>query len=460
MASRQMGMIKKFDVIVIGTGSAASSVALRCREAGWQVAIVDSRPFGGTCSLRGCDPKKVLVGAAEVLDWGRRMQGKGIKAEQLQIDWSELMRFKRSFTEPVPKRREDEFANAGIAGFHGRARFVGPTTIEVDEEKLEGRQVVIAAGQTPAKLEIPGAEYLTTSDQFLDLTELPRRILFIGGGYIAFEFAHLAALAGSQVTVLHRGPRPLALFDPDLVDQLVERTHELGVDLHLGTEAIGIEKSSAELIVRASHSRETLSFQADMVVHAAGRVPEIDDLNLDMAGIAWDKRGVRVNEFLQSVSNPAVYAAGDAAASGGPPLSPVASYDGRLVAANLLKGNHQKADHRGVPSMVFTIPPLAAVGLSEPAAQAQNLKFRVKMERTSNLPWSRRIAETYSGYKVLVEEGTDLILGAHILGSGAAEVINLFAVAIRSGMHATDLKHTLFAYPTSGSMVTRMLKID
>ena len=432
-------------------------VALRCREAGWQVAIVDSRPFGGTCSLRGCDPKKVLVGAAEVLDWGRRMQGKGIKAEKLQMDWSELMRFKRSFTEPVPQRREDEFANAGIAGFHGRARFVGPTAIEVGEEKLEGRQVVIAAGQAPANLEIPGAEYLTTSDQFLDLTELPRRILFIGGGYIAFEFAHLAALAGSQVTVLHRGPRPLALFDSDLVDQLVERTLELGIDLHLGTEAIGIEKSSAELIVRASHSGETISYQADMVVHAAGRVPEIDDLNLDIAGIAWDKRGVRVNEFLQSVSNPAVYAAGDAAASGGPPLSPVASYEGRLVAANLLKGNHQTANYLGIPSVVFTIPPLVAVGLSERAAQEQNLKFRVKMERTSNLPWSRRIAETYSGYKVLVEEGTDRILGAHILGSGAAEVINLFAVAIRSGMHATDLKHTLFAYPTSGSMVTRML---
>jgi glutathione reductase (NADPH) len=457
MASRQMRMIKKFDVIVIGTGSAASMVALRCREAGWQVAIVDSRPFGGTCSLRGCDPKKVLVGAAEVLDWGRRMQGKGIKAEKLQMDWSELMRFKRSFTEPVPQRREDEFANAGIAGFHGRARFVGPTAIKVGEEKLEGRQVVIAAGQAPVHLEIPGAEYLTTSDQFLDLTELPRRILFIGGGYIAFEFAHLAALAGSQVTVLHRGPRPLALFDSDLVDQLVERTLELGIDLHLGTEAIGIEKSSAELIVRASHSGETISYQADMVVHAAGRVPEIDDLNLDIAFIAWDKRGVRVNEFLQSVSNPAVYAAGDAAASGGPPLSPVASYEGRLVAANLLKGNHQTANYLGIPSVVFTIPPLVAVGLSERAAQEQNLKFRVKMERTSNLPWSRRIAETYSGYKVLVEEGTDRILGAHILGSGAAEVINLFAVAIRSGMHATDLKHTLFAYPTSGSMVTRML---
>jgi len=367
------------------------------------------------------------------------------------------MRFKRSFTEPVPKRREEGFAKAGISAFHGRARFAGPTTIQVGEETLEGRYVVIAAGEAPADLKIPGAEHLTTSDQFLELNELPRRILFIGGGYIAFEFAHVAARVESQVTVLHRGPRPLALFDPDLVDLLVERTRELGIDVHLGTEAIGIEKSSGQLMIRALASGETGTFETEMVVHAAGRVPEINDLNLDAAGIEWEKRGVRVNEFLQSVSNPAVYAAGDAAASGGPPLAPVASYEGLIVAANLLKGNHQKPNYLGIPSVVFTIPSLAAVGLSEREAREQNLKFTVKREMTSTWYSSRRVAETHSGYKVLVEEGTDRILGAHILGSEAGEVINLFAIAIRSGMRATDLKHMLFAYPTSGSNMTRML---
>jgi glutathione reductase (NADPH) len=385
------------------------------------------------------------------------MKGKGIQAAKLQIDWPELMRFKRPFTDPVPKRREDEFAKAGIAAFHGRARFTGPTTVRVGEETLVGRYVVIATGQAPADLQIPGAEHLTTSDQFLELDELPKRILFIGGGYIAFEFAHVAARVGSQISVLHRGLRPLALFDPDLVDQLVERTRELGIDVHLGTEAIGIEKSSAQLTVRAMASGKMGVFQTDMVVHAAGRVPEINDLNLDATGIEWGKRGVRVNEFLQSVSIPAVYAAGDAAASGGSPLAPVASYEGLIVAANLLKGNHQKPNYIGIPSVVFTVPPLAAVGLSERGASEQNLKFRVKKGMTSTWYSSRRVAETYSGYKVLVEEGTDRILGAHILGSEAAEVINLFALAIRSGMRATDLKHMLFAYPTSGSNMTRML---
>jgi glutathione reductase (NADPH) len=385
------------------------------------------------------------------------MKGKGIQAAKLQIDWPELMRFKRSFTEPVPKRREDGFAKAGVAAFHGRARFTGPTTVQVGEETLEGRYVVIAAGEVPADLDIPGTEHLTTSDQFLDLNELPRRILFIGGGYIAFEFAHVAARVGSQVTVLHRGPRPLPLFDPDLVDQLVERTRELGIDVHLGTEAIAIQKSSAQLIVQALAFGETSTFQTDMVVHAAGRVPEIKDLNLNAAGIEWENQGVRVNEFLQSVSNPSVYGAGDAAASGGPPLAPVASYEGLIVAANLLKGNHQRPNYLGIPSVVFTIPQLSAVGLSERGAHEQNLKVKVKKEMTSTWYSSRRVAEAYSGYKVLVEEDTDRILGAHILGSDAGEVINLFALAIRSGMRATDLQHMLFAYPTSGSNITRML---
>jgi glutathione reductase (NADPH) len=308
----------------------------------------------------------------------------------------------------------------------------------------------------PADLKIPGTEHLTTSDQFLELNELPQRILFIGGGYIAFEFAHVAARAGSQVTILHRGPRPLPLFDPDLVDQLVERTRELGIDVHLGTEAIGIEKSTGEFIVRSSASGGTATFQTEIVVHAAGRVPEINDMNLDAAGIEWDKRGVRVNEFLQSVSNPAVYAAGDAA-SGGLPLAPVASYEGQIVAANIVKGNHQRPNYLGIPSVVFTIPPLATVGLSEHETLVQNLKVTVKTEMTSTWYSSRRTAETYSGYKVLVEKDTDRILGAHILGSEAGEVINLFALAIRSGMRATDLRHMLLAYPTSGSNISRML---
>jgi glutathione reductase (NADPH) len=448
---------KTFDLVVIGTGSAASTVASQCRAAGWQVAIVDSRPFGGTCALRGCDPKKVLVGAAEVIDWNHRMKDKGIRAEKAVMEWPELMSFKRSFTEPVPERREASFSKAGIAVFHGRARFVGPTAVQAGDAVLEGRHVVIATGAMPEKLQIPGAEYVTTSDQFLELDELPPRILFIGGGYISFEFAHIAARAGAHVTILHRSSRPLTRFDPDLVDQLVQRTLDLGIDVQLQTDVKGIASASGGLTVRASIVGETRAFQADMVVHGAGRIPEIDDLDLTAAGVKYDKRGVVVNEFLQSVSNPAVFAAGDAAASGGPPLTPVAGYEGEIVAANLLEGNHRKPNYLAVPTVVFTVPPLTAVGLLEQTAREQGLRFRTNHEKTSEWYSSRRVGEECSGFKVLVEEGSGRILGAHLLGPHAEEVINLFALAIRSGLTSSGLTEMMFAYPTHTSDILYMV---
>jgi glutathione reductase (NADPH) len=384
------------------------------------------------------------------------MKGNGVRAEQLQIDWSELMRFKRTFTEPVPKNREARFAKAGITTLHGRARFVGRSSVQVGEDVLEGRYVVVATGQEPAELRVQGQEHLTTSEQFLELDNLPRRIVFIGGGYIGFEFGHVAVRAGSQVTILHRGDRPLPLFDPDLVDQIVARSRELGIDIQLGAEAEGVERKSDHYIVRASTSGQRREFEADLVVHSAGRVPEIRHLNLDIAEVEWDKRGVRVNEFVQSVSNPAVYAAGDAAATGGPPLTPVADYEGTIVAANLLKGNHQEPDYRGIPTVVYTIPSLASVGLGERQAREDGLKFRVKREMTSTWYSARRVGEKYSGYKVLVEEATDRILGAHLLGTEAGEIINLFALAIRFGLRAPDLEQMVFSYPTNASDVPYM----
>jgi glutathione reductase (NADPH) len=449
-------MAEKYDLVAIGTGSGASAVAHRCRSAGWKVAIVDSRPFGGTCALRGCDPKKVLVGAADAIDWSRRMEGWGIRGDA-RIDWPELMRFKRSLIEGVSKNREEGLARDDIAAIHGRARFVGPTSVRVGETVLDSRYVVVAAGMKPADLKISGTEHLTTSDQFLELDQLPRRIAFVGGGYISFEFAHVAARAGAEVTILHRAERPLPRFDPDLVDLLVERTRKLGVRVEVQAAVRGIERTADGLAVHAQTADEERLFQADMVVHGAGRVPEIDDMDLAAAGVEWDERGVTVNAYLQSVSNPAVYAAGDAAASGGPPLTPVAGYEGRIVAANLLDGNKTTADYKAIPSVAFTVPPLAAVGLQEATARQEGLRFRVHKERTSGWYSSRRIAEDYSGFKVLIEEETEHILGAHLLGPHAEDTINLFALAIRSGLPARDLKQTIFAYPTHASDVGYML---
>jgi glutathione reductase (NADPH) len=444
------------DLIVIGTGSAASTVASRCRAAGCSVAIIDARPFGGTCALRGCDPKKVLIGAAEALDWISRMQGKGIQPGGAQIDWPELMRFKRTFTDSVSQHREAGLRQAGIETFHGRARFVGPTAVQVEDNRLQGRHVLIATGAKPVDLKIPGWELLTFSDQFLELDHLPDDVVFVGGGYISFEFAHVAARAGAHATILHRSTRPLRGFDPDLVSRLVQHTRDIGVRVELEASVEAIQKSPSGFVVRAATPGGKTTFSTDMVVHGAGRVPDVDQLDLAAAGIERGRPGIKVNEYLQSVSNPAVYAAGDAVAAG-PPLTPVAAHDGRVVAENLLNGNRRKPNYTGVPSVVFTVPPLAAVGLSEEAARSRNLRFRVHHEDTTQWYSSRRVAEACSGFKVLIEEETERILGAHVLGSQADELINLFAFAIRSGSRASDLLDTMFAYPTHASNVSYML---
>jgi glutathione reductase (NADPH) len=446
-------MAEDFDVIVIGSGSAATAAAFGCRRAGWRVAVIDSRPFGGTCALRGCDPKKVLVGAAEALDRVRALDGRGLEPDGARIEWGHLMRFKRGFTAPVPQSKEQAFAQAGIAAFHGRARFVGRTSIQVDATMLTGKHVVIAAGARAADLGIPGAEHAITSEQFLELDGLPSRLAFLGGGYISFEFAHVAARAGAHPVILHRGVRPLEHFDPDLVSLLLRRTRELGIDVRLQAEVTAIEKTRDGFVITTTGDPGTVT--ADLIVHGAGRVPDIDDLGLDAAGVERGRRGVRVNEYLQSVSNPAVYAAGDADGSG-PPLTPVAAYEGNTVAANLVEGNKLRPDYTGVPSVVFTIPPLSAVGFKEDDGKKAGQQFRVKYQDTSSWYASRRIGETCSGFKTIVEEATGRIVGAHLLGHNADEMVNLFALAIRRRLTIADIKDVIYAYPTHGSNVAYM----
>ncbi len=446
-----------FDLVVVGSGTVGSVVASICRQQGWTVAVVDSLPFGGTCALRGCDPKKVLVEAADLVDWSRRMEGKHTVAGSLTINWPELMRFKRSFTDPVSNAKEQSFEKAGIKSFHGIARFIDKDTIETGGEKLKGRYILIAAGARPATLNIPGEEHLIDSTQFLDLQQLPKEIIFVGGGYIALEFTHVAARAGSRVMVLHRGQRILEGFDVDLVGRLVDRTRELGVVIHTNTRVETIEKAEGRLTVQASQGGKKISFNCDLAVHAAGRVPNIDDLDLKAAGITRQEKGVEVNEYLQSNSNPVVYAGGDSAATDGFPLTPVAGYDGKVIAANLLKGNHLKVEYKAIPTVVFTIPPLASVGLSEEATKQKGLHFQKNYLDTGGWYSSRRVGEKTAAVKVLVEEESNRILGAHLFGPAAEETINIFTLAMRSDVTAEQLKQIIFAYPTHASDVQYML---
>lgn len=450
-------MAESFDLVVIGTGAGASAPATKCRRAGWRVAVVDELPYGGTCALRGCDPKKVLVGAAEAVDWHRRMNGLGLEGAA-QITWPELIRFKRTFTDPVPASREAVLDAAGITAYHDAARFIGEDRIAVGDVVLEARHVVLATGARPRPLGIPGEEHVRTSTDFLELEQLPPRIVFIGAGYISFEFAHVAQRAGAQAIIIGRGA-PLAQFDQDLVRHLVAHTRSLGVEVRLDAAVTAVERHDSRYRVSLVTPTGQESVEVDLVVHGAGRVPNTTGLDLATGHVAIDALGgVQVNGYLQSVSNPRVYAAGDAVQPpGSMPLTPVAGYDGVTVAANLLHGNVRSPDYRGIPSVVFTIPPLARVGLTEADARREQLDIRVRTEDMGNWYTSRRVGESTAMAKTIVENGTDRIVGAHLLGPHADEVINLFALAIRHSLTATVLKHTIYAYPTSASDIAYML---
>jgi glutathione reductase (NADPH) len=447
---------KDLDLIVIGGGTGGNGVARMAAAAGWSVTSIDSLPFGGTCALRGCDPKKMLIAVTEGVEWARSLNGKGLVA-QSSIDWAEMIAFKRTFTDVMPGRVETGLEKSGVTVLHGEARFTGRDTIEVYGKSLTAKHFHIATGARPMTLDIPGEEFLATSTDFLDLPDLPDRVVFVGGGFIAMEFAHIAKRAGAgAVTVLEMMSRPLGNFDADLVAILSDATADLGVDMHTRSQVLKIEKSGAGFVVTYETPEGQQMVTCDLVVHATGRVPNIDKLNLEAAGVEYGRRGIKVSPFMRT-TNPAIFAAGDCADSG-LNLTPVSANEGRIAGKNLLAGKDARAvNYPPIPSVVFTLPQVATVGLSEAAAREQGLEFETHFDKTTTWYSSLRVGARYSAYKILVEKGTGKILGAHLLGPGAEEQINLFGMAMAAGMTANQIKGLIFAYPSFASDIGAMV---
>jgi glutathione reductase (NADPH) len=425
-------------------------------NAGWRVASIDSLPFGGTCALRGCDPKKMLIAVTEGVEWARSLAGKGLKA-QTAVNWPDMIAFKRTFTDAMPGRIEGGLEKAGITVLHGEARFTGRDTIKVNSETLSARHFHIATGARPMTLNIPGEELLATSTDFLELPARPDRVVFVGGGFIAMEFAHISKRAGAgEVTVLEMTERPLGNLDPDLVDILCEATTELGIDLRTRAKVLKIDKNDPGFTVTYEMPKGTEAVNCDLVVHATGRVPNIDHLNLEAAGVEYSRRGIKVSSFMRT-TNPAIFAAGDCADSG-PNLTPVSANEGRIAGKNLLAGRDERElNYPPIPSVVFTLPQLASVGLSEAVARDKGLDFDTRFDKTASWYSSLRVSTRHTAYKVLVEKGTGTILGAHLIGPGAEEQINLFAMAMAAGLTATRIKGLIFAYPSFASDIGSMV---
>lgn len=448
-------MIKKYDVFVIGSGMAGMNIANKCASKGLKVGITDELPYGGTCALRGCDPKKIMLAATEVKDFAARLHEKQISGVP-PISWQEAMKFKQEFVDSMPPKIENGYEKNGVDTYHQSAKFISENQLRLGYETIHADKVVIASGAKPRELDFPGGSLPLSSTDFLNFESLPKSLLFIGGGYIAFEFAHMAARFGSEVTILHRGERPLENFDPFIVEQLTEATKKLNIKLVLNTNVTAVEKNANGFRVKGNGREGEHFWNTELVINSAGRPPAIFDLDLKKANVDFGKKGIKVNEYLQSTSNPNIYAAGDAADIG-IPLTPVAVMEGHIVASNILKGNKKKPDYRGIPTVVFTLPTMAAVGLSEEQATEKGFDYKINKNSVSGWFTAKRVNEKTYAYKTLVDKKTGEILGAHLIGPHAEEVINLFAVAIKSGFTSRDIKTMILTYPSASSDIVYMV---
>ena len=448
-------MSNRFDVVIIGGGNAGFGVSAVAHEAGKSVAFVESWDFGGTCPNRGCTPKKVLVAAAHALHEIEQAKVHGIDVGEPRLDWARLIDREKSMVDFIPD------AMAGVAEkrgtvFRGQARFIGPNTIDVDGTVIEGDNIVIATGSKPRPLPIPGAEHMITSDDVLSERELPGEVVFIGGGVIAMEFSHVYARAGAKVTILEALPRLLPRMDADAVAAIQVDTERLGVTVKTGVSVKEISQVDGKLRVLYEHDGAEQTVVADRVVNGAGRIANVDTLDLEAGNVAHDGIAIDVDDYLRSTSNPAVWVAGDALVTS-PQLSPVATYEGRVVGQNIVDGPGVKPDYSVIPSAVYTVPALSTIGLTEEQATEQGLD--VKVTASDMMGWfsAKSYAETVAWAKVLVDRASDRIVGAHIVGHQGEELIHLFALAMAHGISATELKNSQYAFPTFSSDVKNLL---
>ncbi|QLG44944.1 dihydrolipoyl dehydrogenase family protein [Costertonia aggregata] len=437
---------QKFDVFVIGSGSAGQTVAETCARNGFKVAIADNRIFGGTCANRGCDPKKVLLAATEVWERSNNLKGKGITTTA-SLNWKQLQKFKRKFTSPVPAGTESKLKDLGIHLYHQNPEFINDNTLVVEGKTVQADKIVIATGRIPRLLDFEGSHHLKTSDDFLELKKIPKSIVFIGAGYIGMEFAHMAARAGSKVTIIERGERPLKNFDPNLVEHLKNVSQDLGITFIFNAEIKKIEQLRKNLNISYQSEGKEKSLKAKMVFNTAGRIPAMYELELEKGNVAYSEKGIIVNKYLQSTSNANVYACGDVT-DHSLPLTPLSGLEGHMVSENIVHGNKKKIDTPVIPSSVFTLPHLASVGLSEEEAKKRYKNIKVNYKSVPKWFNAKRLQESAYAYKIIINERTETIVGAHLLSANAAETINLFAMAINNDLTSEQLRKMIFTYPS------------
>jgi glutathione reductase (NADPH) len=447
---------RSFDVVILGGGNAGMGVTVATREAELTVAMIEPDLLGGTCPNRGCMPKKVLVAAAHALDEIERAKAHHITVGKPSLDWAALIDREKAIIGGIPASLGEAMKRRGVEVIRDRGRFVGPNAVAVGGETLQAKHIVIATGSKPRKLPFPGAELMITSDDVLSERKLPASVVFIGGGVIALEFSHVYARTGAKVTILEMLPRLLDNLDADAVTQLRGETERIGVAIHTGVEVQRVEKVAGRLRVVYVEGGSEHSVEAERVVNGAGRLADLDDLNLPAAGVEAARGRIALDQYLRSTSNPAVYVCGDADAVT-PQLSPIATYQGRMVGRNIADGPQHVPDYTGIASCVFTVPALASVGLTQAAAEQQAIDLDIKVNDMHEWLSGRTYALSAAWSKVLIDRKTDRIVGAHLFGHAGEELIHIFGLAMKHGLTASAIRDFVYGFPTFSADIRSMV---
>jgi pyruvate/2-oxoglutarate dehydrogenase complex dihydrolipoamide dehydrogenase (E3) component len=391
----------------------------------------------------------VLVSTVELAWRARKAAELGIRGtEGIGVDWGAVIARKNQLVASWSEGKADALEEERITVLRGHARFVGPHEIAVGERRVTAERIILAMGSAPSRPPIDGIERALASDQLLERPTLPARLVVIGGGAIGMEFGFAFARAGSRVTVLQSGAQVLPGADGEVRQALVALAPDAGVEIRTG---VRVQRIAPDLTVEAEIGGHPERFGSDVVLVATGRTPNTAGLGLDLAGIALERSAVQVNEFRQSTSAPHVYAAGDV--TGTHQHTPAAWYEGQLAADNALQGNRRAADFSVFPTATFTIPALAQVGLTEEAARQSGASVAVGRAPFSDSSAAGIRAETEGLVKAVLDERTGHILGVHILGASAEDLIHVAAVAIRAGLTRDDLAAMHYVFPTLGGSV-------
>jgi pyruvate/2-oxoglutarate dehydrogenase complex dihydrolipoamide dehydrogenase (E3) component len=447
-------MTSHYDVLIIGSGQAASPLARELAQAGRKTALVERVHVGGTCVNEGCTPTKTMVASGRVAYLARRGGDYGVRTGEVAVDLGRVRQRKRAIVDDFRSGGERGLAKAGVELIMGEASFSQPHTLDVRLNDGGVRQVsadtiVLNTGARPALPKLPGIERVSVLDStsIMELDAVPEHLIVLGGGYIGLEFGQMFRRFGSQVTIVQRGGQLLAREDADVAEAVAEILREDGVEVLLESEALRVEAAGEQqirLTLRGPEGERTIA--GSHLLAAAGRTPNTDKLNLAAAGIAADKHGfIVVDEHLRT-SVAGIYALGDV--KGGPAFTHISYDDYRILKAELLGGEVRSTAGRLVPYTVFIDPQLGRVGLGEHEARSQGKQVRVAKLPMAHVARALEVDETRGFMKAIVDAESDQILGFVCLGLEGGEIMSMVQIAMLGGLPYTALRDGIFAHPT------------